>query len=56
MIRLFKLWLEKLVCKHKWEVHITVTLYDGDDKTKMPVGTRQTLICKECGKIKKITL
>jgi len=46
--------IEKWSCKHKWELHRTSKIYD--DIPDMPTAVRQTLICKECGKIKQINL
>jgi hypothetical protein len=47
--------IEKWTCKHKWKIHNTTNIYDIDIPD-MPTGTRQTLICQECGKIKQINL
>ena len=46
--------IEKLICRHKWEVHYTADIYS--ELYEKPVEIRQTLVCKECWKIKKITL
>ena len=46
--------IEKLTCKHKWEIHYTTDIIVKFGEP--PVGRKQTLICKECWKIKKITL
>lgn len=55
MKRLFKLWLEKIVCKHKWNVHTRSAKYEhnGDE---LPYMHKETLICSVCGKIKRIKL
>jgi hypothetical protein len=46
--------LEKLTCMHAWETHATVeTATIFSDKT---YKVEQTLICKKCGKIRKIKL
>jgi hypothetical protein len=46
--------IEKWTCKHKWKVHYEVSVRDsGRD---LPHTVRQTLICTECGKIKRIKL
>jgi hypothetical protein len=53
----FQSLLEKLACKHSWEQYHTINLWlvslEGD---KDWYGGRQTLICKKCGKIRKIKL
>ena len=50
-----KNYLDKISCHHQWEVHEQVNRFQFDEST-MPVEVRQTLICKRCGKIKKITI
>lgn len=55
MIQLLKLWLEKLSCKHKWKIHHITKVYEHSDNS-MPREIKQTLICQECGKIKRIKL
>jgi hypothetical protein len=47
--------IEKLFCKHKWQVHSKIGVYDGEH-SKTPHTIRQILICQECGKITKIKL
>jgi hypothetical protein len=47
--------IEKLFCKHKWQVHSKIEVYGGEH-SKTPHTMRQTLICQECGKITKIKL
>lgn len=55
---MFKQLLEKLLCKHNWKVHCTIDVYKNNNGviSKDPYKTKQTLICKKCGKIKKIEL
>ena len=47
--------LEKLACKHKWLLHQKNNIFE-DSSDKYPTIIKDTLICSECGKIKKITL
>ena len=47
--------IEKLSCNHKWEIHNTTNIRDTE-MPDIPTEVRQTLICKECGKIKQINL
>ena len=51
---LFKSWLAKFACHHKWYVHHKCDVYNGKDK--IPIRFEQTLICQDCGKIKKMML
>ena len=44
---------EKWECKHKWHIYASHSI--GKD-IKNPEIVVDTLICKKCGKIKKITL
>lgn len=48
--------LEKLLCKHEWYVHHRTEVFgDGFGKdTDLPTSFEDILICKKCGKIKKI--
>ena len=54
MWNIIKQWLAKKACCHDWKVHETVNVYDS--QFEYPICTRQTLICKKCGKIKRIKL
>ena len=48
-------WFTKISCHHDWEVHARVQRW-ADDLAKRPTIVDETLICKKCGKIVKITL
>jgi hypothetical protein len=53
-----QLFINKFLCSHKWEIHFTTKMFATEfleDNTK-PKYIRQTLICKNCGKIKQILL
>ena len=58
MITLIKQLFAKWACSHDWNVHYSAELYDDDytRPNRKPYGIRQSLICKKCGKIKKINL
>ena len=58
MKTLIKQLFVKWTCSHDWKVHHDVELYYSEDTrpNRLPYGHRQTLICKKCGKIKKINL
>lgn len=45
--------LSKLSCHHEWYVHDQTKTYERE-WSKKPYKIEQTLICKKCGKIKKI--
>ena len=45
---------EKLCCKHKWYKHQRVHILERGYEN--PTGYEDTLICKKCGKIKKVKL
>ena len=47
--------LEKWACCHDWESHNKTDVY-ASATSKMPYKTKETLICKKCGKIKRIIL
>lgn len=51
---LFKSWLAKFACHHKWYVHHKCDVYNEGGKAR--IGFEQTLICENCGKIKKLKL
>lgn len=57
--KIFSLIFAKLFCLHQWDLYQETQVY-GSDRTKkdgaLPIQTKHTLICKHCGKIKKITL
>lgn len=55
MKKLILQWLDKLACHHDWMVHREVHVY-MDETDAEPYKTKQTLICKKCGKIKRIRL
>jgi len=55
MKELIKRILSKWGCHHRWEVHNEVNVWSKKTDS-MPVRSRQTLICTECGKIKRINL
>jgi len=52
--------LEKWSCKHRWEKHYESAVFqtdlNGQKIGELPIRREQTLICQECGKIKKIYL
>lgn len=50
------LFLEKLFCKHQWTTYKKMDIFVNDDTSKLPVKTRATLFCTQCGKIKQIIL
>lgn len=50
-------WLDKRCsCNHEWIEKYKRNLWDKDISTERPVETRVTLICKNCGRIKRIKL
>lgn len=52
--QLFKRWLAKFACHHKWYKHHECDVYNSTGKAR--IGFEQTLICDNCGKIKKLKL
>ena len=52
--QLFKSWLAKFACHHKWYIHHKCDVYNSTGKAR--IGFEQTLICKNCGKIRKLKL
>ena len=50
-----KEYFSKLCCKHDWEERYNVTVYEYGFSI-IPIKHKVTLICKKCGKIKKIEL
>jgi hypothetical protein len=44
--------LDKLMCKHDWKLHETRAHQDDFGGSY----TKQTLICRKCGKVKQIKL
>ncbi len=52
---IIKAWAEKRFCKHDWEVHCKMPSYSTEND-KTPHSIHETLICKNCGKIIKISL
>lgn len=55
MWELIKMWWTKKYCHHEWESYHRVRVFE-DNSAKRPIETRETLICKKCGKIKQIVL
>ena len=52
-VSFLKLWCLKKFCMHDWKAyHITNVMGDGD----IPIRIDHTLICRKCGKIKKISI
>jgi hypothetical protein len=50
-----KNYLDKIACHHEWQVHFESRVYEYSFSQR-PYKIEQTLICKKCGKIKKIQL
>lgn len=48
-----KNYLDKISCHHDWEQHKVISIYENEE-ANLPVKTVEILICKKCGKIKKI--
>lgn len=46
--------IAKWLCCHEWESHHTTEVYEKGQG--IPWKTKETLICKKCGKIKQIIL
>lgn len=55
MLELIKNIFKKWGCSHKWNTYAKRDVYNKPNDT-MPYESRHTLICSECGKIKKIIL
>lgn len=55
MRELIKKILAKLACSHKWELHNRTERFMFDED-QSPYKRQDTLICQNCGKIKKIIL
>lgn len=47
--------IEKWACCHEWESHNITHVYMHEN-SKIPYKSKETLICKKCGKIKRIDL
>jgi Fe2+ or Zn2+ uptake regulation protein len=47
--------LSKISCHHEWQVHTETSTYEYAH-SKRPCIVEQILICKKCGKIKRIRL
>ena len=47
--------IEKWICKHEWETFQKSTVY-SECNDVIPIRFEFILICKKCGKIKKIKL
>jgi hypothetical protein len=47
--------LSKYACHHEWEVHKEIHGFSSENLI-IPELIEQVLICKKCGKIKKIKL
>lgn len=60
MIELIKQILKKWGCMHNWDVYQTIKIYASIKisrvENEIPTGVTQTLLCKKCGKFKKIKL
>jgi hypothetical protein len=56
--QLLKMWFWKKCCHHKWIVHFEIDVYSNVSRSRgeLKIGTEQTLICQQCGKIKKLSL
>lgn len=58
MWTLLKKLIAKWACMHEWDVYNRKETFlinkDGQQIGDMPIEHTHTLICKECGKIKKI--
>lgn len=50
---LIKRMMDKWLCCHDWEHHVTDRIKDDCNRV---IELRETLICKKCGKIKQIML
>lgn len=50
--------LSKFSCHHEWHVHAKSETYNSADdyKHRYPYRIEQILICKKCGKIKRIKI
>lgn len=50
--------IEKLLCKHKWEVLDRIRIYKTyfDQTTDFPYKIIEVFVCQNCGKIKKIKI
>ncbi len=55
MKEMIKKLFEKWACMHEWGVHCDIVVM-GEFYRNEVVGHKRTLICKKCGKIKKIWL
>ena len=55
MKTLIKQLFTKWGCMHDWKLYHSADLYENNSKPR-PYASRHTLICKKCGKIKKINL
>lgn len=53
LYEIFKSWLMKFACHHKWFTYYKCDVLDHRDEI---IGFEHTLICEKCGKIKKIRL
>ncbi len=50
--------LEKLACKHQWETFSRTKIYENHNdpaEGKLPTRSIYIFVCKNCGKIKKIS-
>lgn len=45
--------IKEWICKHDYDVHYRQHYYDPDTEDRC---VNETLICKKCGKVKKIKL
>lgn len=53
---MFKRYLEKLSCKHKWQQLDETKTIKLHDSVALVVHAKKVLTCKECGAIKIIEL
>ena len=42
------------LCKHKWEVKDTISIYADGDHYKLPIARKYIMQCTHCGKIKSV--
>jgi len=46
--------VEKWGCHHQWDTFRETSIYKDGDTDSTPIRIELTMICEECGKIKKI--
>lgn len=52
--QIFKLYLEKFACHHKWIIHHECSVYNNTGKIR--IGFEHTVVCTECGKFKTLMM